>query len=165
MLTFENVMIEHLIMEHRESLKTNNIPNGWGCWPFVDNFFGLQGAFFRLLGKKDRTPGNYPEDADGTRGLTNETFHPITRMRKRRLAQYKPQALNGFTVRQRKGIGSWEWVKDGLRAVPEYVMLPEKRMSVAYQTDDGVQYTVKESLSRLLCPTDILSELDHDNGV
>jgi len=57
-------------------------------------------------------------------------------------------------------------VKKGVQAVPEYVMRPEKKMSVAYEEEDGsVKYKVEKSLSRLLCPRNILLELDRDNGI
>jgi hypothetical protein len=50
--------------------------------------------------------------------------------------------------------------------VPEYVMRPEKKMSVAYEAADGsVSYGVETSLARLLCPKNILLELDEANRI
>ncbi|KAI3574005.1 hypothetical protein IWW34DRAFT_854983 [Fusarium oxysporum f. sp. albedinis] len=90
MLTFEDAAIKTLIEEHRRALNSIKINSGWGCGPIVDNFSGLQGLFFWLLGKKDRAPGTYPRDpGDGTSGATNEYFHPITRIRKDNL-NYNP---------------------------------------------------------------------------
>jgi hypothetical protein len=50
--------------------------------------------------------------------------------------------------------------------VPDYVMPPEKTMSVAYEEADGrVRYGVEKSLARLLCPKNILLELDEAKRV
>uniref|UniRef100_A0A0D2YKL4 T6SS Phospholipase effector Tle1-like catalytic domain-containing protein n=1 Tax=Fusarium oxysporum (strain Fo5176) TaxID=660025 RepID=A0A0D2YKL4_FUSOF len=138
---------------------------GWGCGPIVDNFSGLQGLFFWLLGKKDRAPGTYPRDpGDGTSGATNEYFHPITRIRKDNL-NYNPVSLQGYAIERPDGSEGWKWVKRGVQSIPEYVMRPEKKMSVAYEESGRVKYRVKESLSRLLCPESILLDLDRDNGI
>jgi hypothetical protein len=166
MLTFEDVAIKILIEQHRRALNANHITNGWGCGPIVDNFSGLQGAFFWLLGKKDRTPGDYPRDpGDGTSGATNEYFHPIARIRKSKLSHYSPASLQGYALEEPDGSAGWKWVKRGIQAVPEYVMRPEKTMSVAYEEGGSVRYKVEKSLSRLLCPRSILLELDRDNGI
>ena len=167
MLTFDDVAIKILIEQRRRALNAINVPNGWGCGPIVDNFAGLQGAFFWLLGRKDRTPGDYPRDpGDGTSGATNEYFHPITRIRKGKLSRYNPPPLQGYALEKPDGSAGWKWVKKGVQAVPEYVMRPEKKMSVAYEEEDGsVKYKVEKSLSRLLCPRSILLELDRDNGI
>jgi hypothetical protein len=165
MLTFDDAAIKTLIEEHRRALNSINITNGWGCGPIVDNFSGLQGAFFWLLGKKDRTPGTYPRDpGDGTGGATNEYFHPITRIRKDNL-NYNPASLQGYALEMPDGIGGWKWVKRGVQSMPEYVMLPEKKMSLAYEEGGNVKYRVEDSLSRLLCPRSILLDLDRDNGI
>src|SRR4051812_2846728 len=166
MLTFEEAPIKILIEQHRRALNANHITNGWGCGSIVDNFSGLQGAFFRFLGKKDRTPGNYPRDpGDGTSGATNEYFHPITRIRKSKLSKYNPASLQGYVVEKSDGSTGWKWMKKGVQAVPEYVMRPEKTMSVAYEEDGSMRYRVDGSLSRLLCPRNMLLELDRDNGI
>jgi hypothetical protein len=166
MLTFEEAAINLLIEEHRRAMNTINVPNGWGSGPIVDNFAGLQGAFFRLLGKRDRTPGNYPRDAgDGIEGATNEYFHPSTRIRKSKVPHYNPAPLQGYSVEEPVGNERWKWVKNGVRAVPEYIMSPEKVMSVSYMDGGVVKYRVGKSLSRTLCPESILSDLDRDNGI
>ncbi|KAG7115356.1 hypothetical protein HYQ45_016338 [Verticillium longisporum] len=80
MLTFDEDAISGVIEQHRRALNANGIPRGWGCGKIVSNFAGLQGAFFRLLGQQDRTPGAYPRDSgDGAGGATNECFHPIVK--------------------------------------------------------------------------------------
>jgi len=165
MLTFEDTAISMLIEEHRRSLNATKIPNGWGCGPIADNFSGLQGAFFWLLGRKDRTPGAYPRDpGDGAEGATNEYFHPLTRIRKDNV-EFNPPSMHGYQAEKLDGATGWKWVKKGVKAVPEYVMRPEKKMSVAYQQDGVVKYRIQESLSRTLCPTSILSDLDNDNKI
>ncbi|PNP61674.1 hypothetical protein FNYG_13591 [Fusarium nygamai] len=165
MLTFEDAAIKTLIEEHRRALNSIKVTNGWGCGPFFDNFSGLKGLFWWLLGKKDRAPGTYPRDpGDGTSGATNEYFHPITRIRKDNL-NYNPVSLQGYVIERPDGSEGWKWVKRGVQSIPEYVMRPEKKMSVAYQEDGSVKYRVKESLSRLLCPESILLDLDRDNGI
>jgi hypothetical protein len=172
MLTFEDTAIEELIKQHHDALAENNarnnarnnVINGWGCGPMVSNFAGLQGAFFRVLGKQDRTPGNYPRDAgDGIGGATNEYFHPIARIRKSKLSNYNPASLYGYALQEPDGKASWRWVKKGVQAVPEYVLHPEKKMSLAVYGKG--KYRNVDSLSRLLCPPIILAELDRDNGV
>ena len=57
MLTFEDTAIKMIIEEHRRALNAIKITNGRGSRAIADNFSGLQGAFFWLLGGKDRTPG------------------------------------------------------------------------------------------------------------
>lgn len=162
MLTFDNAAIEILIEQHRRALNANHIPNGLGCGSIVDNFAGLQGAFFWLLGKQDRTPGDYPRDpGDGIGGATNEYFHPITRIRKAKVPNYNPPPLQGYALNEPDGKEGWKWVKKGVQAVPEYVLRPEKKMSVVHEDNE---YGVVESLSRRLCPKSILLELDKDNG-
>ncbi|EEA28808.1 hypothetical protein TMatcc_002841 [Talaromyces marneffei ATCC 18224] len=168
MLTFEEIAINKLIKQHHDALvennAKNNVINGWGCGPIVSNFAGLQGAFFRALGKQDRTPGSYPRDAgDGISGATNEYFHPITRIRKSKLSNYHPASLNGYALQEPDGTAGWQWVKNGVAAIPEYVLRPEKTMSLAvYGTGE---YKNVDSLSRLLCPAAVLADLDRDNGV
>jgi hypothetical protein len=170
MLTFDGVMIKSLIEEHRRALNRNNslanVTNGWGCGPIVDNFAGLVGAFFRLLGRRDRTPGGYPRDpGDGSTGATNESFHPTVRIRRRKLTSYNPVSLRGYSEQEPDGTAGWEWVKGQLRPLPEYVLRPEKRMSVAYEEGGSVRYETQESMSRLLCPEAVLAELDRGNRV
>ncbi|KAH7150609.1 hypothetical protein DER46DRAFT_664565 [Fusarium sp. MPI-SDFR-AT-0072] len=165
MLTFEDAAIKTLMEEHRRALNSIKITSGWGCGPMFDNFSGLQGLFFWLLGKKDCAPGTYPRDpGDGTSGATNEYFHPITRIRKDNL-NYNPVSLQGYAIERPDGSEGWKWVKRGVQPIPEYVMRPEKKMSVAYEEGGRVKYRANESLSRLLCPESILLDLDRDNGI
>jgi hypothetical protein len=169
MLTFDDVMIKALIEQHRRALNRDNsichLSNGWGCGPIVDNFVGLLGAFFRLLGRRDRTPGEYPRDpGDGDAGATNEYFHPIVRIRKRKVGNYKPVSLQGYTEQEPNGIQGRKWVKGQLPPLPEYVLQPGKVMTTAYMEDGTVKYKTQDSLSRLLCPPDILADLDRGNG-
>lgn len=167
LLTFDQPSIASFIEDHRRAFirvdTKGHLTNGWGCGPIVDDFAGLQGAFFALLGRKDRTPGEYPRGPDNsTIGATNESIHPIVRVRKDRL-RYDPVALHGWGAQEPTGDGSgWKWVKEGREAMPEYVMGPQKPMTVAY---DGDKFKVQESMARMLCPRDILSELDRDNGL
>lgn len=166
MLTFEEAAIKILAEEHRRALNTINVTNGWGCGPIVDNFSGLQGTLFRLLGKKDRTPGNYPRDpGDGIGGATNEYFHPIARIRNSKRSDYNPASLLGYSREEPDGNAGWRWVKAGVQDVPEYVMRPERTMSLASKKGGKVKFRVEKSLSRLLCPSSILVELDRDNGI
>jgi hypothetical protein len=167
MLTFEEVAINQLIEEHRRALSSIKVPNGWGCGPIVDNFSGLQGAFFRVLGRKDRTPGKYSRDpGDGMEGATDECFHPTTRIRKYQLRQYDPMALRGYIPQVLDGIAGWHWVRNRGRAMPEHVMRPEKVMSLVSSNEDrSVKYWFDKSLSRKLCPESILNDLDRDNGI
>lgn len=168
MLTFEEVAINQLIKQHHDALvennARNNVINGWGCGPIISNFAGLQGAFFRVLGKQDRTPGSYPRDAgDGIGGATNEYFHPITRFRKSKLSNYNPASLRGYALQEPDGNAGWQWVKTGVAAIPEYVIRPDKKMSLAVYGKR--EYRNVDSLSRLLCPPTVLADLDKDNGV
>lgn len=168
MLTFEDTAIEQLIKQHHEALVENNAKNnitkGWGCGPIVSNFSGLQGAFFRVLGKKERTPGSYLRDAgDGVGGATNEYFHPTIRIRKSKLPKYNPESLNGYALQEPDGRTGWWWLKQGVPAMREYVLRPEKKMSLAVYGKG--EYKNVDSLSRLLCPPTVLAELDRDNGV
>lgn len=100
MLTFDIKAIHKIVKDHRRTLNRINsiqrINNSWGCGPNVDKFTGLQGAFVALLGRSDRTPGRYPRDSGaGTTSATNEYFHPIIRIRRFKLQNYDPLALQG----------------------------------------------------------------------
>ncbi|OKL57390.1 hypothetical protein UA08_07532 [Talaromyces atroroseus] len=165
MLTFEEEAIKNFIEQHHDS-QADNKPKGsineWGCGPIVSNFAGLQGAFFRLLGKQDRTPGAYPRDAgDGVEGATNEYLHPIVRFRKLKVNNYNPASLAGFRLEEPDGGTGWKWAKKGVQALPEYVLRPEKTISLAFEGG----YKSGSSLSRLLCPKALLQDLDRDNGL
>jgi hypothetical protein len=166
MLTFEDAAIKILIGDYQRVLKTTGATDGWGCGPIVSNFAGLQGTFFRVLGKQLRTPGAYPRaPGEAIDGATNESFHPLTRIRSRKLPDYKPESLQGYEPEQSKGNAEWQWVKKGAQPIPEYVMRPDRLMSVAYEEGEKVKYKVQQSLSRLICPSSILAELDRDNGI
>lgn len=163
MLTFEEDAINTLIEEHR--LAINNLANGWGSGPIVDDFSGIQGAFFRLLGRQDRTPGDYPRDpGDGTSGATNEFFHPMVRIRERKVKSWSPASMQGWTLSEPDEKRGWIWVKQGVQPLSEYVMREDKRMSLMCNEAGAIKFKVGESLSRLLCPRNILLELDRDNG-
>lgn len=169
MLTFDSAAIQILIEEHRRALNRveamQKITNGWGCGPIVSNFAGLVGAFFSLLGRTDRKPGEYLRDpADGSVGRTNQSFHPIVRIRKLKLQNYNPMALKGFKLQEPHGGAGWEWAKTGVQVMPEYILRP-KPMSVAYEEGGRTKYGIQNSVSRRMCPADILSELDKDNGI
>ncbi|RFU33007.1 hypothetical protein B7463_g3352, partial [Scytalidium lignicola] len=169
LLTFDVTAIQILIEHHRRAINrvdaVQKIINGWGCGPIVDNFAGLQGAFFSLLGRTDRTPGGYPRDpGDGNAGATNEYFHPTVRMRRHKLRSYNPMPLKGYTLQEPHGGAGWKWAKVGVQAVPEYILRP-KPMSITYEEGGRIRFGFGKSLSRLLCPTDILLELDKDNGI
>jgi hypothetical protein len=166
MLSFEYAGINMIIEGHRRALNANTINNGWGCGPIVDNFSGLEGAFFWLLGRQDRTPGDYPRDpGDGIAGSTNETFHPITRIRRSKISKYHPPSLRGWSLEEPSDTSGWKWMKQGVQEVPEYVMHPSKVMSMAYEEGGLVKFRVEESLSRRLCPKNVLLDLDRDNGI
>jgi hypothetical protein len=173
MLTFEGVIIQELIQQHwtaraeRNGLNQND--DDWGCGYIRSNFAGLQGAFFRALGIRDRTPGNNPQvpGDDKSAHTTNEYFHPIARIRKTNLSpSYCPAALAGYMI---EGPGDdvggqigWQWIKKGVStAVPEYVLHPDKKMTVTLNSD----YVTQSSLSRALCPKSLLADLDLHNGI
>lgn len=171
MLTFEGVIIEELIQQHEAARAERTAPDqeddDWGCAHIESNFAGLQGAFFRALGKQDRTPGNYPQvPGDGTSANTNnESFHPIARIRKTNLSpSYSPAALSGFVTERfgdDAGQAGWQWVKKGIPALPEYILRPEREMTVSH----NFEYVKQHSLSRALCPRSLLADLDRQNGI
>jgi hypothetical protein len=173
MLAFEGVIIEEIIQKHLAARAERNSlaqqKDNWGCGYIRSNFAGLLGAFFRGLGKQDRTPGNYPQvpGDDKSARTTEESFHPIARIRKTKLAGgYSPAALGGYVI-EGPGNGSggqtgWQWVKkDVSLAVPEYVLLPDKKMTVTHNLD----FVSRPSLSRTLCPKSRLADLDRHNGI
>jgi hypothetical protein len=166
MLTFEDEAIKLIIEGHQHALNRIQTANGWGCGPIVDNFAGIQGLFFWLLGRRDRTPGQFPRDpGDGTAGSTNEHFHPIVRMRKCKVSHYQPRALQGYSFVEPTDKTGWHWTKLGVQDVPEWVMHPAKVMSVAYEEGTTTKFRTDPSLSRRLCPKNILLDLDRDNGL
>lgn len=166
MLTFEESSIDAIVVHHQQAIDAINIKDGWGCGNIVDNFSGLQGIFFRLLGRQIRTPGGYTQDpGDGSKGPTNETFHPMIRVRKAKVA-WNPPALARFHLDEPDGNGSpWVWRKVGTQPLPEYIMRPEKTISLSCREDGEVKYKTAKSLSRRLCPSSILQELDEVNGI
>nr|POF26403.1 uncharacterized protein CFP56_22552 [Quercus suber] len=171
MLTFEKGAIDVLIKHHQTALKAIRPPiaNGWGCGKITDNFAGLQGIFFQLLGRQDRTPGAYlSTPGDGVAGATNETFHPTVRIRLDKVSTWRPKSLEGFVHKEplaSHAAQGWTWVKEGVQPIPEYIMRPEKTLHVAIRGANGtVKYRHEKSLARALCPTDVLLELDEANG-
>lgn len=98
---------------------------------------------------------------------TNESFHPIARIRKTRLSpHYSPAALAGYVVQGPSddycGQAGWQWIKNRiLPSVPEYVLCPDKKMTVMHNLD----YVTRSSLSRALCQKSLLADLDRDNGI
>ncbi|KAG8417324.1 hypothetical protein J3459_012417 [Metarhizium acridum] len=169
MLTFDAATIQIMIEEHQDAVNrieaNQSITNGWGCGPIVSDFAGLQGAFFRLLGRTDRKPGRYPRDpSDDSVGATNEFFHPMVRIRKRTLQDYNPIALQGYALQQSNGGQGWEWAGAGVEAVPEYILRP-KPMSLAYEDGGSIRFSSRNSLSRSMCPADLLLEMDRVNGI
>lgn len=144
----------------------DRLANGWGCGPIVSDFAGIQGAFFRLLGKQDRTPGDYPRDpGDGADGATNEYFHPLVRIREERVRSWDPVPMRGWNSQPPSEDRGWVWVKEGVQSLPEYVMRPEKVMSLAYDDAGVTKFKNGQSLSRMLCPMDILMQIDRENGL
>jgi hypothetical protein len=166
MLAFEDAAIKILIADYQQAFKATGATDGWGCGPIVSNFAGLQGSFFRVLGKQLRTPGAYPRGpGEAIGGTTDESFHPLTRIRSSKLSNYKPESLQGYELERSKAKAGWQWVKKGAQPIPEYVMRPDRSMSLAYEEGGTVKYKIQESLSRLLCPSSLLEELDRDNGI
>jgi len=164
MITFDEDSINAVIEDHR--LAINSIAAGWGSGPIIDNFAGLQGAFFRLLGRQDRTPGHYSRDpGDGAGGATNEFFHPMVRVRQRKVKSWNPPAMQGWTLQEPDEKGGWKWVRPGVHALREYVMRADKKMSLSRTDATVTKFTVGESMSRLLTPKNILLELDKDNNI
>ncbi|KAF7515769.1 hypothetical protein G7054_g14425 [Neopestalotiopsis clavispora] len=166
MLTFDEDAIETIVQNHQHAINRIAHTNGWGCGPIIDNFFGLQGAFFRLLGKQERTPGNYPRDpGDGTDGATNEFFHPTVRIRRSKVPKWNPTPLQGYELQEPDSTTGWRWSRRDRRPVREYEMSKKKTMSLAYQDGQAIGYKTGGSLSRRLCPKNILSDLDRDNAM
>ncbi|KPM39236.1 hypothetical protein AK830_g7343 [Neonectria ditissima] len=164
MLTFQEDTINVVIEQHR--LAINSLADGWGSGPIVDDFAGIQGAFFRLLGRQDRTPGHYSRDpGDGTSGATNESFHPMVRIRERKVKSWSPTSMEGWALSEPDEKRGWIWVRQGVQPLPEYVMRPNRKMSLAYHEVGVTKFKFGESLSRLLCPRNIMLELDRDNGI
>jgi hypothetical protein len=164
MLTFDEDAIKNMVEKHRRALNGITHSNGWGCGDIVDNFFGLQGTFFRLLGRQDRTPGNYPRDpGDGAGGATNEFFHPTVRIRRSKVPKWNPYPLQGWELQEPDATTGWKWSKGGRQPVREYELSRNKTMSLAYKDGKAIKYKTGESLSRMLCPDNILSDLDRDN--
>jgi hypothetical protein len=171
MLTFEEKPIEELLQQHQTQRAKNGTSakgsDSWGCGHIESNFSGLQGAFFRAMGKQDRTPGNYPPAVgdDIKARDTNEFFHPIVRARKAKLStEYSPAALAGYMAEgpgDGPDISGWQWIKQRLLPVPEYVLRPEKQISVMRHSG----YVNRPSLSRSMCPKSILADLDRHNGI
>lgn len=168
LLTFEEMSLKAMIATHKKALEISEVADGWGCGPIVSNFAGLQGAFFWLLGKQVRTPGRYQVDpGDGFDGPTHETFHPTVRLRRDKVKSWAPASLNGWSLKKRPASDNkgWSWVNHS-QVMHEHQMSMEK-ISVA--CDDihggGCHFKLMDSLSRTMCPKDILADLDYDNGV
>ena len=101
-------------------------------------------------------------------GATNEFMHPIVRFRRDQVSSWKPPSLAGFHI---EGPGNSDskkvlWTKLGQKPMPEYVMSPEKMLSVSY-VDDAGNWTFAErsSLARQLCPQSVLRRLDGEAGL
>lgn len=153
-----------IVSEHSQALLQNGIPDGWGCGKIIDNFAGLQGAFFRLLGQSTRTPGGYSD----TPGATNEFMHPIVRYRKEQVSSWKPPSLAGFHFEGPGNSSSKKivWAKLGQKAMSEYVMSPAKTLAVSCVADDGSwTFAERSSLARQLCPLSVLEKLDSEGGM
>lgn len=163
-LTFENAALDMIVSEHSQALLQNGTPDGWGCGKIIDNFAGLQGAFFRLLGQSTRTPGGYSD----TPGATNEFMHPIVRYRKEQVSSWKPPSLAGFHFEGPGNSSSKKivWAKLGQKAMSEYVMSPAKTLAVSCVADDGSwTFAERSSLARQLCPPSVLEKLDGEAGM
>lgn len=171
MLTFDEGAIEQRIASHEAAIDNIPVPDGWGCGRIHDNFSFPDGTFFRFLGKQVRTPGDYARDhIDHSMGATHEYFHPIVRIRSEKLHSWNPPSLKGFTwVNPCERRPMYTWRKDNIpQDIEEYVMSEEKTMRIARQTRNKsgtvkVEYATVESLSRRLCPKEILDELDAAN--
>jgi hypothetical protein len=166
MLTFEEESIKAFVDEHNLALNSIQTPNGWGCGPIVGNFVGLQGIFFKLLGRQARMPGQYRDPViKRTRGETVESIHPVVRFRRYKIPGYDPPALQGFKIEEPAGRFGCKWTKESLGSIPEYVM-DRKRLRVARKNEKtGVmdRFGSMESFSRQICPKDVLRLLDMEN--
>lgn len=165
MISFEESAINTITEEHRRALEAIGPTNNWGCGPMGDNYIGLRGAFFKALGTKNRTPGQYqPAAENNSNGDTNEYFHPITRIRHDSL-NYEPASLRGLSLQKPTAGAGWRWARNDQQFVPEYIMRPEKTMSLRYEESGTTKYRLTGSLSRIMCPKNVLLELDKDNSV
>ncbi|PPJ55639.1 hypothetical protein CBER1_09534 [Cercospora berteroae] len=140
--------IDLLTSQHATALAQSGDPSGWGCGKIVDNFAGLSGTFFRILGQQTRTPGAYSDDA-------HESIHPMVRYRRARVSGWKPAAVTGLTLND--GIKTAvTWSKAGQNNVPEYPMFVERDFSVAKRNEDGSwEHTTRSSLAKELCPKEV----------
>lgn len=163
LLTFEHSAIQRTIERHADAIGSIQLENGWGCGPITDNFSGIQGAFFALLGRQYRTPGSYTVDPVADfEGQTNESFHPTVRIRLEKVRDWKPRSLSLFSQVEGDGTSGWKWTRKKGHSIPEYRLHPEKRVIVVDGPDVNgrLRFTKLQSLSRTLCPRDILEELD-----
>lgn len=148
MLTFEVEAVDLLISQHTAALVQNGDPSGWGCGKIVDNFAGLSGTFFRILGGQTRTPGAYSDDA-------HEFIHPMVRYRRRRVSSWKPAAVTELTLNDGNKTAV-SWSKAGQDNIPEYPMLVGREFNVAKRNEDGSwEHTTRPSLAKELCPRDV----------
>ncbi|KAH6693470.1 hypothetical protein F5X68DRAFT_247741 [Plectosphaerella plurivora] len=163
LLTFEATAIEALIHTHKKALEISPVANGWGCGPIVSNFAGLQGKFFYLLGKQDRTPGRYQLiPGNGFDGPTFESFHPTVRVRRDKVKEWQPGSLKGWNLKRPQSSGKgWSWTRNA-QVLPEFQM-SRKPIDVACEGihGGGCRFEQMPSLSRTLCPKDVLAYLDN----
>jgi hypothetical protein len=153
-LTFESDAIKEIVKEHRVGKASCSAHSSWGCSPISDNFDGIQGMLWRLLGEEGRTIGR----------SDNESVHPIARLRWNKLGE-KPTPL-----KQYDGSKS-TWSTTG-STVEEYKMKDNKLSVVEYKKETSESGAVNEvanygeapSLSKQLCPELVWKEIVKAQG-
>lgn len=92
----------------------DGVVNGWATGPIVDSFQGGMA----LAGSIVRTPGDYERKL----GPTYEYIHPSVTYRMRKVANYKPEALKGFTRSEKPDEKNrYVWTKGDIK-IPEYLI-------------------------------------------
>jgi hypothetical protein len=151
MLTFEKSTIDNFVTEYKGIPSTAQ--SSWGNWP-IDNSGGL----LSILGKKDRTPGEYKDlarhaqDEEISVSKTCESFHPMVLTWKEHLDHWRPRSLEGL-IRPEGAETRWKFRKDDSKFIPEddvIVAQGKRQIVLAYPEGDTVRYCERESLSKEL---------------
>jgi len=107
---------KHYTSKHPDSSGAMQPTDAWGLGKVHNSLDG----YYRLLGVKARTPGQY------NLGATNEYMHPCVRYRWQRDALWSSscEPLDGFECRE-MGDGTYMWIKEKGEGGVGRVTLPE----------------------------------------
>jgi hypothetical protein len=153
-LTFESEAIKEIVKKHQVGKTSCSAHSSWGCSPISDNFDGIQGMLWRLLGEEGRTTGK----------SDNEFVHPIARLRWNKLGK-KATPLKQYDASKRR------WSTTG-STVEEYKIKDNKLSIVEYKKETSESGAMKEvanypeapSLSKQLCPELVWKEIVKAQG-